>query len=358
MNAASALGSLPRPPERSPSLLNGLIELLSWRALDHLAFCVSRICTHRTPKWLTQTDSSDLISHAASTDIGQSLPNPRFVSITLIRSLGHLALWPTLYTIGVLVLTDWFYARSIPPWTAICFVSLCAHGCYLLDRIKISDARLDPADKLAQPHRYAFVSRHAKLLRLIALTDLILAMGAAMLLTMWLIWIPAVAMGCVHLYAGRVPDAAHPRLKDYPVIKAFFIAGGHMALALAASIVSHGLDLQHYALALWITLLGVGAIVFSDAVLCDLDDLYTDQQYGTKSIPVLFGEHSAWQIVIVSHAAGCALLGVMLGWSVAIGLLAAGLLVSDTLLRLMQRQRDFVDARLLPLAVLVVLVSR
>ncbi len=273
-----------------------------------------------------------------------------------IRTLGHLALWPTLYAVGVLVLTDWFFTNTTPQWAAVCFVAFCAHGCYLLDRVKISDTRLDPADQLAQPTRYQFLISHARIMRLMILADLALATIAAAIFAPVLAWIPATALWCVHLYAGRASDVTNPRLKDFPAIKAFFIAGGHGALALAATLGEHGFHTHQIPLAAWISLIGIGAIVFGDAVLCDLDDHDTDQQFATKSLPVLFGSNGAWWIAIAAHALGVMVIGALNGWVLGLGVFGSVLLMTDGLFRIFPRQRDAVDARLLPLVILLVVI--
>ncbi|MBL4591762.1 MAG: hypothetical protein JKY96_07360 [Phycisphaerales bacterium] len=275
----------------------------------------------------------------------------------VIRIPGHLALWPTLYTLGVLILAEKLIMATTPQWAPLCFVAFCAHGCYLLDRVKTSDARLDPADLLAQPKRYEFIHKHTRILRPIILLDLVLAIAASIVFNPMLAWVPLAALWGVHLYAGRRPDPSRPRLKDLPALKAFFIAGAHLALALATILGEHGYGSLADSSGLFFTVLAMGAIVFGDAVLCDLDDQQSDEQFQTRSIPVLVGHKSAWLLAIGSHVLALSLLMLSVGWTPALSIVGGTLLFTNGVFTLLRRQRDAVDARLLVLAVFFVALS-
>jgi len=269
----------------------------------------------------------------------------------VIRVLGHLAFWPAFYSIGVLSVTMHLLHGSAPGWRAYLFVGLCGHACYLLDRVKASDARLDPADALAQPERYRFLAAHTRPIRWVIALDLLACLLIGWMITPYLLPIPLIAAACVLLYAGRPPEPRRPRIKDLPALKAILIAGAHTALAGATTLAfmgTHLAELDRGVLLLAI----VWTIVFADAVLCDLDDQGADQAYATKSMPVLIGRSPAWALALLAHlGAGIALITLYHGSPGSI-ILACGLVLSDCLFTRMTHQRDAVDARLLPLVIL------
>ncbi len=275
----------------------------------------------------------------------------------MIRTLGHLALWPTLYTIGVLLLLGMLTSGEVPDWAAFCFVGFCAQGCYLLDRVKAADSRLDPADLIAQPQRYTFLHKHTVPVRVLVVVDLVLAIVAGMILNPLLVWIPPAALVGVHLYAGRSAGSSRPRPKDLPGLKAVFIAGAHLSLGIAALIGERGIAIVEPSETSLIVAMAVGVIIFGDALLCDLDDQESDKLFRTQSIPVLIGRNGSWALAVGAHAAGLCMLMLGVGWTPAIGIFAGGLLLSDALFTMLSKQRDAVDARLLVLVLLLVLAS-
>ncbi|MCA9303354.1 MAG: UbiA family prenyltransferase [Phycisphaerales bacterium] len=254
----------------------------------------------------------------------------------------------------MLILTmDLLADRSID-WRACLFVGLCAHGCYLLDRVKASDNRLDPADALAQPARFSFLSKHATLLRLLIVLGFMLNTAVGGWISPWLIPIPPLALGCVFFYAGRPPLADRPRIKDLPAVKAILIAGAHTALATATTLATIGTLEPIRSPAVLIPLAIIGTLVFADAILCDLDDHDADRAYNTQSIPVLLGRSPAWRLSMLAHL--IAICTLMIHDRFTIGSLGFGFGIVATNLAFMRlrRQRDAVDARLLPLALLLV----
>lgn len=272
----------------------------------------------------------------------------------MISSLGHLALWPVFYTVGVLVLAmDLLAARTVD-WRACLFVGLCAHGCYLLDRVKASDARLDPADEIAQPERYRFLRSRTMDLRSLIVLDLLIATALAFLIWEPLIPIPLIGAICVHFYAGRPASAHRPRLKDLPAIKGVMIAGAHTALA-AATVIGITGSMRTFSDARSLLSLAIMfLIVYADAVLCDLDDHDADRAFSTKSMPVLIGRSPAWILAFTVHLFAGIVLIIHDHGSVGSILFACGVVATDAMLTRVKRQRDWVDARLLPLAILLV----
>lgn len=279
----------------------------------------------------------------------------RFTSGRLvIRSLGHLAIWPVFYTVGVLVLAmDLLAARTVD-WRACLFVGLCAHGCYLLDRIKASDARLDPADAIAQPERYGFLRTRSMGLRSLIVLDLLIASVLAFLIWEPLVPVPLIGAVCVHLYAGRPASAERPRLKDLPAVKGIMIAVAHTALA-AATVIGITDSMRTFSEPTTLLSLAIVClIVFADAVLCDLDDHDADRAFSTMSMPVLMGTSPAWILAFSVHLIAGIVLIIHDHGSVGSILFACGVVAADALLTRVERQRDWVDARLLPLAILLI----
>lgn len=275
----------------------------------------------------------------------------------MIRTLGHLAFWPMLYSVGVLVLTLELLDADPIDWRAYLFVAICAHSCYLLDRIKVSDARLDPADTEAQPDRYRFLTTHAKALRRVVVFELFIATAIAAISSLPLIAVPLIGAICVHLYAGRPAAPEHPRIKDLPAFKGILIAASHIALA-GATLASFSGSIHPLVESdAVVSLLSVATIVFADAILCDLDDLRADRAFATKSVPVIIGQRSAWILAFAAHlGAG---IGLIIVQSASAGVLVfvGCLLVSDLVFLFFERQRDWVDARLLVLTLLLTAIG-
>ncbi len=259
--------------------------------------------------------------------------------------LGYLAIWPALYALGVFVLVWKVLGDGYPDTDSILYVLLCAHSCYLLDRVKIADHRQDPADALALPMRWALFARWAGPIRMLVIAELLGAMLTGWLIHPMLASIPPIALGVVHLYAGRKPAPSCPRLKDLPAMKAFFIASGHLALPIAV------LSSHHHNLLISLhpsqiaALLGLWLIVAGDAALCDIDDHHADRAYQTQSLSVMLGQRRAWLIALGLIVLGSMLIATMpqmLG-------LGATLIITTLITQKNTNHRDFVDARLLPI---------
>ncbi len=281
--------------------------------------------------------------------------------LDLLAQMSHFAIWPTLYAIGVYVLLS----KSLPGehhigLMPVLFIAICTHASYLLDRVKTSDSRLDEADAVALPRRAQSLSRHTQAIRRFIGLELLVASAIGLALHPILTVIPLISLIAIHGYAGRTADPDKPRLKDLPACKPFFIATSHIALPVAVIWASpHSADslntLTDQTLATLsnaIIVMGVWFIVVGDAMLCDIDDLDTDRIFGTRSFAVLFGAQHAWLIAFVCVSAG----SVLLGFAWAPSRWAAFALIASTLLtRNSTNHRDFVDARLLPIALLTLI---
>lgn len=273
------------------------------------------------------------------------------------RILGYIAIWPAMYTLGVFLIAGRLIAGGNPPPQSFLFVLLCAHSCYLIDRVKVTDHRQDPADAMALPIRAFLFAKFSHPIRFLVVLELL----AATLLG-WSIYpplglVPIAALVVVHMYAGRGASPSSPRLKDLPAIKAFVIASGHLALAIAV-LWSH----QHELLGQLnprglAAALGIWLIVAGDAVLCDIDDQKADKAFATQSLAVLFGPRGAWISAIVLLALGLLCLGFNQyeqGASIVIG---SALMITTIITHTNTNHRDFVDFRLLPIVLISIWLS-
>lgn len=273
-------------------------------------------------------------------------PNP------IASILSHLAIYPALYTLGVYLLAILSLGYTNPGTITIAFILIVAHACYLLDRVKVSDANQDPADALALPDRALFFTRNASIIRLLLALELLVSITLGYLIAPPLAFVPLGALIGVYLYAGRGASPGDPRFKDLPALKSFFIASAHLALMIA-TLWGNDHDLfSHPGFVPISSLVGVWLIVSADAILCDLDDVQSDAIYQTRSLPVLIGKDRAWVVAIVTLGLGCALLQVRDSMSPA--MIVVGVLIwgSDLPTRIRKNRRDLIDARLLPIVIL------
>ena len=262
----------------------------------------------------------------------------------LYRLGGYLALWPSLYALGVFALTSTLLDIDPPNLASIVYILLCAHSCYLLDRVKIADHRQDPADALALPERAMLFARFAKPIRALIICELIAASITGMIIQPVLGLIPLIALAVVHLYAGRKATPRSPRLKDLPALKAFFVASGHLALSLAVTWANTHELFSNLGVFDSLAIIGVWLIVAGDAVLCDIDDHDADMMYSTKSLAVMLGSRSAWISALGFIALGSLLIALNQYAMIGVG---AMLIVTTLITRKNTNHRDFVDARLL-----------
>ena len=275
--------------------------------------------------------------------------NQRPGIMTLYPLMGYIALWPALYAVGVFVLTWRLFLSGYPNFDSIIYILLCAHSCYLLDRVKISDRRQDPADSIALPLRTMIFARWAKAIRMITIFELLLATIAGWMIHPLLAAIPLLALIVVHFYAGRGATPDSPRLKDLPGLKAFMIAGGHLSLTLAVILGNHPDIVSQMSIFVLLGILGVLLIVAGDAILCDIDDHESDLAYNTKSLPVMLGNKRAWLLALGLICLGSLLICVHQYQMIWVGTL---LILSTLLTSRNTNHRDFVDARLLLIVLL------
>lgn len=264
------------------------------------------------------------------------------------RVLGHAAVWAALYSGAcTLMVAQLAIGERDPGEGPVLFAALTGLGVYLLDRAKLSDRALDPADAEAQPARYAFVRRWAGVLRVSAVACLIGASALGVLIEWALVAAPWVGAIVVLFYGGGL---AWPRgrLKRWLVVKNLVVAVGLTGFAAVAAGIERFLDLG--VLPLGEGLAVVMLVVFADAVLCDIADAESDLDAGTRTIPAIFGGRAAWGVALALEVAALGV-GVVVGraawaWTVPIVVTTPVLMCLPT-----RVVRDLVDVRLAAVAV-------
>lgn len=289
---------------------------------------------------------------------------------TRLSVASHLALWPGLYIAGAVgcfaqVAGVDGLATARAQGRALAFAFLTAAGVYILDRVKLRDAWLDPADAAAHPARFAFIARRPFVLRAIVAALLLSATLLGLDLFTGAALLPVLAAIGVALYAGR-PRSVHPRPKDILIFKNALVGVGIAAFSAVISVGGSGREIagmQALALDRWpalaISCLHLAVRVFADAALCDLDDEHADRRFGTATLPVRLGRTSAWNAAMALRImASLSLLPIpvlplsaRLAWG-------AVTVISSTATRLASpgRLRDWVDARFALEALAVTLI--
>jgi 4-hydroxybenzoate polyprenyltransferase len=226
------------------------------------------------------------------------------------------------------------------------FVFLVAQACYLLDRVKLSAGRMDPADAAAQPARQRVLSAWQRGVRVFILAELVAGSVVGFAINAWLIGVPAFGAAAVVWYAGR-PAGVTARPKDRLWAKGLLIATAHTALAALvlrcdAGVVESGpVWIAGCAAAWW--------LVLGDSVACDLDDLEADRAFGTRTVPVAAGRRGAWWLIAVCY--GVSVLAVLVAaGGVGPRLFGVGIVVTGLAAGALSERRNFIDARLITLA--------
>ncbi len=283
----------------------------------------------------------------------------------LARVPGHLAVWPGLYAASCVVAFEQFAGLAVrPAWATLGVAFAAGQALYLLDRLKLRDALLDPADEASDPDRFAFLARHAAAIRVWMAAAFLAAIAAALavhpLLPPLLL---AAAVGVVW-YAGRpAPTVSGVRRpKDIIVLKNILIAAGLTGFSAALALLDRG-DGHGAALAILrgrpLPLLRAGVIlgliVLADSVACDVEDADADRRFGTDTLPARLGRPAGWLA-----AAGCTLLAAALALAAVpspAGLRWPALLVPSLAIvgvLFPRRPRDPVDLRLPVIAALAI----
>lgn len=278
-----------------------------------------------------------------------------------LATLSFLAIWPGLYAAAAVIYITQL-ALPAPPGRDLALCTLMAFftgvGAYLLDRIKLRDAWLDPADAEAHPSRFNFLARRSRVIRVLAVVMLAAAAAIAALharhsaaASAALIAIPIVSALGVVLYAAR-PRRARPRVKDLLLIKNSYVAAGLTGFALLMTFGWAGRGDPHTLAATAPAWLFAAATLFprviADAVLCDLDDQSADARFGTVTLPTVVGRARAWNYATATRLTLATLLALIpigpaaprLAWAAVTALSTVALRLSHP-----PTLRDWVDAR-------------
>jgi 4-hydroxybenzoate polyprenyltransferase len=261
---------------------------------------------------------------------------------TILATTGHLGVWASLYGAAASVLVA-LLADAAPSAEAAAFAWLVCIGAYLVDRVKWSDALLDPADELAHPARAATLRSRTRILRGVAITAFALAcaIGASRAWAMAIV--PPAAATLVWIYAARRPSGRAPRPKDLPIVKNAFVAVALAGLGVVAGEAWTEAPLPR----LFSASVVVALVVFGDAVLCDLDDAEADARFGTATLATRFGARAAVITALGAHATASLAAGLIAPEARAANA-ALVVLTATTALALKSSRpvRDLVDLRL------------
>lgn len=213
------------------------------------------------------------------------------------HALSAFAVWSGLYVSGA---TVFFIQITNPTGVHPAWIALMAWatgtGVYLLDRVKLKNAWLDPADRASRPHHHALLTARPRAVRLAAglliAGAMLIALFAAPANHLALVEaLPFAAVLGVAVYAAR-PRHHRPRPKDILAIKNAYTATGITGIAILLTLcwLPSWHQLPRDSLPVWLFAAAtLWARVFADAALCDLDDLDADARFGTRTFPVTIG---------------------------------------------------------------------
>lgn len=237
----------------------------------------------------------------------------------VLALISFLAVWPTLYVLSCFGVVILLAAPGPLEGARIAaaggFVAATAAAAYLLDRVKVRDAWLDPADAVGQGGRFAFIARHAAPLRLTVIILVCIGTALAGWLSPWLVAAPLLAVIGVWMYAGR-PRRVHGRPKDLLYIKTLYTSAGITGFSLLVAFTA----VNPRGLRAWVEEVGLHTMlwvipglallvrVVADAVLCDIEDVESDRMHGTETVPVRWGTRRAWRIAMALRGVSVAVL--------------------------------------------------
>lgn len=289
----------------------------------------------------------------------------------VLRALGHIGFWAGLYVAGAFIFGAQVsgFATLLPPLPAMLAVLLMATAAYALDRVKLRDRWIDPADVMAQPERFAFLQPRARAVRALAFCMLLAGASLGSLYTPWAIAAAlAVPIG-VAAYAPLPRNGSkRPRLKDRLWLKNAYVAAGITAFAALATVAttapgSSPSEMLETARAKGAAVAWASILLFLrtviDAALCDIDDEPTDRQFGTSTLATTLGARRLWTWAAFARAGLtiATLLAMPCPWPARVAwAIATGAGTVALRLRPPRRVRDWVDARFLLEGVVATLV--
>jgi 4-hydroxybenzoate polyprenyltransferase len=222
---------------------------------------------------------------------------------------------------------------------------------HLLDRAKPLAAWNDPADRMANPRRDAFVQRYRLAMNFLTGSLGLSACILAMFIEPWLVvLVPAGAIAVV-VYGSRPSDSRRPRPKDVLVLKNALTGLAYATLigcALWAALPDRT--------GLWPALAIVALVVAADAILSDIDDRPADEAFGTRTVPVLAGRRRATLAAAGIYGAAMAIWAIWGTPNAAAGFVAIGLPLTGLALAVLPRTRTAIDLRAGAVALLAILL--
>lgn len=216
---------------------------------------------------------------------------------------------------------------------AIALITCVAWMAHLLDRAKPLARWHDPADRMADAARDAWVARRRRWLNAAALASGVGACALALIIEPWLVVLVPVGAVAVVAYGARKSDSRRTRPKDVLIIKNALTGLAYATLVgCVLWVVLPGRE------GLWLSLLVISLLVAADAMLSDIDDTPADATFGTRTVSVLAGRRWASGIGLALHGVAVVLwtvLGTGSGKAFAYGmpLTAAAIVLAPTLRR-------------------------
>lgn len=275
----------------------------------------------------------------------------------LVARAGHVGLWAGLYVTGAYV---FFWQLAVadrtpgtwPPVAAIVAVVLAATSVYAIDRVKLLDRLIDPADLEAQPVRYAFLTRYSRVIRVLSLLCLLCGAAVAWFASPLLSGVVLLSMLGVNIYAPG-PRRSIPRPKDLLGLKNVWVGLGVVMLTVVATALLGPIG-HASAETFWSTvhtrLLPVSEAavlllirVILDAAICDVDDAETDRAHGTRTLANTIGRRRTMLVAVGARVALCGLILVLARAPLPVRAAWAGVGIVSSLMLLRLRDRDLRD---------------
>lgn len=264
-------------------------------------------------------------------------------AVSTLARLEHVCLPSAIYaaglTVGGLLLVS---PAAVGPAhaLAVALVVAIAWMAHVLDRVKVLRRWRDPADRMANPARDAWIERNRRAMLVIAA---MLALGSGVLawvLEPWLVVLVPAGAAAVVAYGSRPTDSRRPRPKDVLILK-----NALTGLAYATLIGCAMWPALADRAGLWPALAIVALIVAGDAILSDIDDRSADEAFGTRTVPVVAGRRRAILAAAGSYAAGV-LIWVIFGPATGpAGVFVLGLPLVGLALAMLPRTRTAIDLR-------------
>ncbi len=223
--------------------------------------------------------------------------------------LDHLAVWPALYAAAVVLawigLTPDAHAGSAARVAATAtLAALAGWSAFTVDRVKLRDRWLDPADRDAHPARFAFVAARARPLRagVAVATAAASALALLVLESPLLVALPPAVVAGTACYAPW-PRSVRPRVKDRLLVKNLAVGAAFAGFAWTIGRLADGGPLAAPSVAEVVVASILALRVAADAALCDLDDAAADLRHGTRTLATALGPARAFRLAIAARVA-------------------------------------------------------